>query len=286
MRNLPARLPSRDHRLTLGPLCLLLLLIVAFATACGPKSEPATGPVGEQVAQAIATGTETFDNSSFSELLAAGVRNGLVDYTYFTRHREQLDAYLESIAQANLASLQGSHLKALLINAYNAYTISSILDHLPIDSIRDIDGVWKTIPHTVGGLELTLDNIEHNILRPIFKDPRVHVAVNCASQSCAPLPNWAFDGDRVEEQLADWTRQFFANPKYLEVREDRLEVSRLLKWYGDDFTLTDAKPRADTLVDFIAERAPTAIQEFIESEGGTPDVEFKDYDWALNEAGQ
>ncbi len=261
-----------------------LLTVLLLLAACGPKSQPATGPVAEQVEQSIASGTASFDNSAFSALLSEGVDEGLVDYDFFEANRARLDTYLDSVANANLPSLDPSHLQAMLMNAYNAYTITSILDNMPVSSIKDIDGVWDTEPHLVGGLELTLDNIEHNILRPFFKDPRVHVAVNCASQSCAPLPNWAFNGDHLEEQLAEWTRRFFANPKYLSLNGNALEVSRLLNWYGDDFTAADAAPRADTLANFIAERAPQAIADFIKAADGEPKITFKNYDWSLNQS--
>ncbi len=260
------------------------LLTAVLITACGPKSTPATGPIADQVAQSIESGTQSFDNSDFSALLDAGVRDGLVDYAFFQDNRDKLDAYLRSVAAANLANLDPNHLQALLYNAYNAYTITSILDHWPVKSIRDIKGVWDTATHEVGGLDLTLDNIEHNILRPMFKDPRVHVAVNCASQSCAALPNWAFDGDQLEQQLDSWTRQFFATSKYLELDGDRLLVSKLLDWYGDDFTAPEARPRADTLAAFIAQYAPKAVADFIAEEEGEPEIAFKAYDWSLNQA--
>lgn len=261
-----------------------LAAILLLPLACAPASKPAEGPIGDQMQAAIETGTATFDHAEFSALLADGVVDGLVDYEHFADNRSTLDAYLAKVADANLASLRGDHLKALLINAYNAYTIASILDHPGITSIRDIDGVWDTRTHAFGGFDITLDTMEHNLLRPYFKDPRIHFAVNCASQSCAPLPPWAFDGDRLDQQLADWTRQTLATPKYLEVDGDRLLVTRLLSWYGDDFTQPDWSPRADTLAEFLAEWGPPEVAATVERAGGDPAIAFKEYDWALNEA--
>ena len=105
------------------------------------------------------------------------------------------------MAAADLSTLAPAHLKALLINAYNALTVRTILDHPQVQSIRDIDGAWETLRHRVGGFDLTLDGLEHNLLRPFFKDPRIHFAVNCASRSCAPLPGWAYSGTDLEQQL-------------------------------------------------------------------------------------
>jgi hypothetical protein len=126
------------------------------------------------------------------------------------------------------------------------------------------------------------------VLRPYFKDPRIHVAVNCASMSCAPLPPWAFSGEHLDHQLEDWTRRFFAAPKYLRLEDGKLSVSKLLEWYGGDFTAPDADPRADTLQGFIARYAPEDVRHFIEQhtarEGAPPPLAFLDYDWALNQA--
>lgn len=252
--------------------------------ACAPASRPAEGPIGDQVQSAIQSGGASFDHADFTSLLEQGVIDGLVDYEHFDENRAQLDAYLTRVAEADLASLSRDHLMALLINAYNAYTIASILDHPGITSIREIDGVWDTRTHALGGFDVTLDAMEHNLLRPFFKDPRIHFAVNCASQSCAPLPPWAFDGDRLEEQLAEWTRQTLADPKYLEVEDQRLLVTRLLSWYGDDFTQEGWSPRADTLAEFLADWGPAAVGELVETSEGDPAIAFKEYDWALNDA--
>ena len=262
------------------------LLAALFALACAPVSEPATGPVAEQVLAAIKEGSRGFDHSPWDSLLAAGTRDGLVDYELMRERRGELDAYLQRVAEADLSSLSGPHLMALLFNAYNAHTVTSILDHPGIASIQEIDGVWDKATHPVGGFDLTLDNIEHNLLRPFFKDPRIHIGVNCASMSCAPLPPWAFDGDRLEEQLDQWTRAFFTNPKYLQFdpATGRLAVSRLLDWYGDDFTSPESAPRADSLSQFIARYSTEEVRDHVEERSGDVKVEFLEYDWSLNQA--
>jgi hypothetical protein len=124
-----------------------------------------------------------------------------------------------------------------------------------VSSIREIDGVWTKTRHRVGGFDLTLDAIEHNLLRPTFKDPRIHFAVNCASNSCAPLPGWAFDGNRLEDLLEERTRSFLTDPKNVRVDGDSLVVSRYFQWYGDDFTKEGWEPRGETIGGFIARYA-------------------------------
>lgn len=261
---------------------LVLGLLASTAAACGaPPARPATGPVADDVLAAIERGTESFDHSDWGELLAGGTRDGLVDYTYFQRHQGELDAYLDRLAHADLAALAPRELEALLINAYNALTIRVILDHPHVSSIREIDGVWTRITHPVGGHELTLDEIEHNLLRPFFRDPRVHFVLNCASMSCPPLPPWAFMGEALEEQYEELTRAFLRNPENVRVEDGRLLLSRYFDWYGEDFILEDWDPRAPTIPAFVARYASPEVADFIR-ERGDPPVRFLEYDWSLN----
>ncbi len=278
--------PPRSRALGAGAGIALGVAGILFPAAlgCRPRAAPASGEIGAQVAQALAGGSATFDHSAFDALLRAGVRDGLVDYPWFAARRPALDTYLEAIGRAPIARLERAELMALLINAYNAYTIASILDHPGVASIRDRSGVWDPQAHRVGGFDLTLDKIEHQLLRPYFRDPRIHVAVNCAAVSCAPLPAFAFSGHALEVQLEELTRAFFSNPGYARLDGDRLRLSKLLEWYGDDFIHRDAAPRADSLALFVARYAPAETAERLRA-GGVR-VEFLDYDWALNHAGQ
>lgn len=262
--------------------------VLSALCSCAPAAAPAGGEIGDQVQQALDSGTESFEHAAWDQLLAEGTRNGLVDYGFMAAHREQLDAYLARIAQAPLYRLSRDHLMALLINAYNAYTVASILDHPGVRSIRDIDGVWSEIEHTVGGFAVTLDTIEHNLLRPYFRDPRVHVAVNCASMSCAPLPGWALDGDDLDQQLQALTAAFFSNTAYVRIEDDRLWVSKLLDWYGEDFVNPEFSPHATSVAQFVARFATPEVRAFIErnvqQHDGDPSLSFLDYDWSLNRA--
>ena len=254
--------------------------------ACGPGAEAVGGEVGDQVERAIASGTESFDHSDWQGLLDATVVDGFMDYAEMAERRGELDRYLERIGAADLGALTGDHLKALLINAYNAYTVVSILDHPGVESIREIDGVWKERRHRVGGFEVTLDEIEHGLLRPYFRDPRIHFVLNCAAWSCPPLPPFAFDGEegRLDGTLEVQTGLFFADPEYATMRGDKLWLSRILDWYGGDFTAPDAEPRAETLAGFVARYAPASLRDAIEEAGGDPPIEFFEYDWSLNDA--
>lgn len=266
-------------RLAVGLWFLSLFLFVA----CGaPASRPASGEIADQIRSSLDSGDGTFGHEIFDRLLAEGTRDGFVDYGYFQEHRHDLDDYLAEVADANLAALDPDHLMALLINAYNALTIRSILDHWPVDSIREIDGVWTEARHTVGGQELTLDAIEHNLLRPFFQDPRIHFAVNCASYSCAPLPPWAFTGEELEKQLEERTRAFLSDSKNVRVEGEALLVSKYFEWYGQDFTEDGWEPVAESLPAFIARYTRPEVRDFLDSQDGEPPLRYMDYDWSLN----
>jgi uncharacterized membrane protein YdjX (TVP38/TMEM64 family) len=279
----PRTRESERPRQAWARLCFALGLMIG-ASACGaPASDPATGLLAEEIQASLSGGSAGFDHSEWGRLLAGGTDRGLVDYSYMQRHREELDVYLARLADADLASLAPDELKALLINAYNALTVSTILDHAGVSSIREIDGVWTALTHRVGGHEVTLDNIEHNLLRPFFRDPRIHFAVNCASMSCAPLPDWAFQGDLLEEQLEERATSFLRDPLNVRVEADRLLVSSYFDWYGEDFTAEGWSPRANTIAEFIARYGNPEVSELVSGASGRVPLEFMDYDWSLNQ---
>src|SRR3989441_9513221 len=199
-------------------------------------------------------------------------------------HRADLESYVKTVAEARLARLAPGHLEALLINAYNAYTILSILDHPDVSSIREIPGVWTKVRHRVGGFDMTLDEIEHKILRPFFRDPRVHFALNCASRSCAPLPPWAYDGDRIDAQHEERARSFLSDPKNVRVEGSRLLVSKYFDWYGGDFTAPGWMKAAPSIAAFIAGYAAPDVKAFIDRQGGKPTIVFLEYDLSLDAA--
>ena len=259
----------------------VLAATLLWVGCSSPESRPAGGKVAVLINASLASGHETFDHSIWSSLLAEASRDGLIDYEAVASRRVELDAYLEAIANADLASLAPPELKALLINAYNAHALKSILLHPGVSSIKSISGVWKENRHSVGALELTLDEIEHNILRPYFKDPRIHFAVNCASRSCAPLPPWAYEGVKLEHQLEEASHRFLAAASNVRLEAGRLRVSRYFDWYGADFIAEDWHPRADSIAEFVALYAEAEIAEAVAVDPAIK-VSFLDYDWRLN----
>ncbi len=262
-----------------------LVTAAGIAAGCGaPPAERATGDIAQAMEASLAGGTERFDQAAWEALLSSGTKDGLVDYRFMQAHRAELDAYLARVAGSRLGSLTAGHLEALLINAYNACTVRSILEHPGVASIRDIPGVWTEKRHRVGGFDLTLDDIEHRLLRPFFRDPRLHFALNCASRSCAPLPSWAYDGDRIGEELDERTRTFLSSPANVKVEGTRLRVSKYFDWYGEDFTAAGWTKSAPSVAAFIAPYAAPDVKAFIDRQGGRPSLVFGEYDWSLNAA--
>lgn len=261
---------------------LLIAVLTAWSGCIVPRADPASGALGAAIERALTSGTATFDHSVWGGLLHEGTEGGLVDYKIMQSRRQELDAYVESVAQVQLDRLERNELKALLINAYNAFTVVAILNNSDVASIRDIEGVWTKLTWDVGGFPVTLDNIEHNLLRPFFKDPRIHFVVNCASHSCAPLPRWAYTGDRLDNQLEERSQAFLSDSRNVELDRGMLRISRYFDWYGDDFTSLDWEPRAESIPEFITRYTSAEIQAAIKDDPEIPFV-FTDYDWSLNQ---
>ena len=151
--------------------------------------------------------------------------------------------------------------------------------HYPgIKSIKDIGGVfsspWKQKIARLGGRRLSLDNLEHDILRPKFKDPRIHFALNCASRGCPPLLGRPYRGQNLNATLDDVTRDFINDPKRTVVREDKLYLSKIMDWFGGDFK--------NDQVGFVLRYARQGLRDDLLKAGGELEIEYLDYDWSLN----
>jgi len=240
--------------------------------------------------RAIAEGTERFDHRSWDELLSRHAVDGgrRFDYAGLKKEEDRFRSYLVVLASADLGKLSAAELEALFINAYNAYTVRTILDHVSedgayrIESILDVENVFTREEHVVGGFRLSLDNIEHNILRPLFRDPRLHFAVNCASISCPPIPVRAFTGEGIDRELEAAAGRVLARSDYVSVEGDFLVLSKILEWYGADFTNPDNRGAEATVPAFVRKYATEEVRRFIEERGSSVPVRFLDYDWRLN----
>ena len=212
------------------------------------------------------------DHSQWDVLLKKHVgKDGLVDYKGFLNDKEELEVYLEHLAQNppdNSGKVQ--ELLAYYINLYNAHTINLILENYPVNSIKDLNGPWTTSFVLVGNEKLTLGGIENSILRKM-DEPRIHFAINCASFSCPDLLDEAFQASIIEEQLERVTNSFINGPKN-EIKEDHVNLSKIFKWYKKDFKVNGQKD----LIGYINQYSTIKVD---------PDakVAFKEYNWDLNE---
>lgn len=197
--------------------------------------------------------------------------------------RRALAAYIDRLAKTSVRALSRPEQKALWINFYNALTVQVVLQHYPVRSILDIDtspglladGPWDEKLVTIEGERLSLNDIEHRILRPIFGDNRIHFAVNCASVGCPNLLKQVYSGDNVEDVLGQAARAYVNDRRGARVDGERLTVSKIFEWYADDFGGSEA-----TVVAFIEMFAEPILRTAIAGRKGTAKTA---YDWALND---
>jgi hypothetical protein len=222
---------------------------------------------------------QTLDHAAFNTLLNKYVKNGRVDYKGFQREAAALDQYLKTLEKTDTKRLPPKEQFAFYVNAYNAWTIKLVLSEYPgIKSIKDLGGFfttpWKKKICRIDGSLLTLDDIEHTILRPRFKDPRIHFVVNCASKSCPPLRSEAFLASMLDHQLDDSARTFINSSKYNYLKGQTLYVSKIFKWYASDFE--------NDVVGFFLKYAQGSLKDALKLNRNTIEVEYLDYDWSLN----
>jgi len=229
--------------------------------------------------QAFASNDRVADNSLYGELLAKYVKDGKVNYAGFKAEEDKLDRYLKILENVNSESLSRNEQFAFYANAYNAWTIKLILSGYPgVKSIKDLGSLfkspWKKKIVRIDGKVTTLDHVEHEILRPRYKDPRVHFAINCAAKSCPPLRPEPFSGNILDRQLDDSTRSFINNPKSYRLEGNELYVSRIFKWFSEDFD-NDA-------LGFFNKYATGDLRKELEAKSGEINVQYLEYDWSLN----
>jgi hypothetical protein len=262
-----------------GPRRLAAAQPPAKDTPAGPVAEPQPSPAA---AASAAPGASTVvDHGPFDALLAEFVRGGRVDYAGLQGKARDLDAYLQALAGVRKDALGRDERLALYINAYNAATLRLILDHPGIRSIMDIpeERRWKEARWTVAGERLSLDDIEHAILRKQFNEPRLHFAIVCASKGCPPLRSEAYAGQRVGEQLEDQARRVHQDPYYLRWDEAgrTLHLTRLYEWFKEDFA-----PGERSLTEAVAPWCAPAVAESLRSDPAGVRIQFLEWDWSLN----
>ncbi len=232
---------------------------------------------------------QTIDHGSWDTLLKSYLRlddGGIARFAYgrvAATDKGLLTGYLASLAAAPVSGLNRNEQRAFWINLYNALTVKVILDHYPVQSIRDIDispgffadGPWGRKLLSIEAEAVSLDDIEHRILRPLWKDPRLHYAVNCASVGCPNLQAEAFTAANSERLLAKAAREYVNHPRGATVIGGRLIVSSIYDWFRDDF--------GGTGEGVIAHLRAHADGDLKTKLAGVGSIEEDRYDWTLNE---
>ena len=227
----------------------------------------------------FALSSDRIDHGLYGELLQKYVTDGVVDYQGFKKEEAKLDRYLSVLEKVEPKALSPKEQFAFYINAYNSWTIKLILSAYPsINSIKDLGSLfrspWKKKIARINGEVLTLDNIEHDILRSRFKDPRIHFAVNCASKSCPPLRSEPFRGGDLDQQLTEMTERFINDSQRNRLEGKTLYVNSIFKWYSEDFN--------NDIIGFFIQYAKGDLKEKLIRNLREIKIEYLDYDWSLN----
>jgi hypothetical protein len=244
--------------------CLLLALGIGRSVAHGAPFDPT--------------------HARWGRLLSQFVRDGAVDYIALVASPAELKGYLHdlgSLSEADFNALPREAQIAFLLNLYNAATLKLIVDHYPVSSIRRVggwfDSPWDLDVVTVFGRAVTLNTLEHQMLRPRYHEPRIHFAVVCAARGCPPLRSEPYVADRLDEQLSDQARRFLAQPdkNRFDAGTRILTLSPIFKWYAGDFP-----SGSRGLTGFLAPFLPKETASELRS--GKVKIEYSPYDWNLN----
>lgn len=269
-------------RLLIIPLLMIMLTWSVMASAA-PKAE-----LWERWSAHDPASTAIVDHTSWDDWLSRYVIEGSdginrVDYGGVSEpDRAMLDAYVGQLEAANVSGLTRAEQKAYWINFYNAGTVQVILDHWPTKSIRDIDispgffadGPWGKKLFSVEGEALSLDDVEHRILRPIWQDPRIHYGVNCASIGCPNLATKAFTKDNTDTLLDEGAWAYVNHPRGASIAGGKLNVSSIYEWFKDDFGGND-----EGVIAHLIEYAEPVMKAEL---ADITRISNDEYDWTIN----
>jgi hypothetical protein len=260
--------------------------VVALALAAGSITALALAvpglPPGAAPSYPVAATAALVDHGAYDRLLKKYVSaQGLVNYKGFKAEEKEFNQYLALLSKnPPAADWSKPEQMAYWINAYNAYTIRLILDHYPVQSIKDIGSKikipfvttpWAAKFFSVGGSKMSLDNIEHGILRKKYNDPRIHFTLVCASISCPRLRNEAYTAAQLDRQLEDQGHDFLNNPSKNNISKGRAQLSKYFDWYKGDWN-----NNGQSVVKWVNRYAATKIDD-------KTAISYLDYNWNLNQ---
>jgi hypothetical protein len=240
--------------------------------------------------QSVESVSMSIDHLSWQHFLSAHVTTddtGMNRVSYggvSDKDRVGLDEYIQRLSGIQITGYPRNEQLAYWINLYNALTVRVILEHYPVQSIKRIDispgwfssGPWGKKLISIEGRTLSLDDIEHRILRPIWKDPRIHYAVNCASVGCPDLSREAYNAANIDEQLTAAARRYVNHPRGVSVENNQVRISSIYRWFEDDFGGSEA-----AVLDHLRGYASVDLLEKLNNVSG---IFGYQYDWALNDS--
>lgn len=267
----------RAFSLTSGLVATFGLLFSSSAALAGPKDFHKVDSTSETVV----------DHSAWNDILTTYISrtdDNRTEFSYSTvtdADKTRLNDYIATLSSKDPTTLSRDEAFAYWANLYNAVTVDVILDNYPVKSIMRITsglrpGPWKRKLLTVNGDKLTLDNVEHDILRGYFKDNRVHYAVNCASYGCPNLAGKAFTSENLEEMLEAGARDYVNHPRGVTVSDGKVTASSIYKWFVADFDNNQAG--------VLKHMRKYAEPELLEQLSGVTKINKYDYSWDLNDA--
>ena len=273
-----------------APIAAFVVFALAALLSGGARAAP-KADLWERWAAHDPASTAVIDHAPWSRFLARYLRpdpDGInrVDYAGVTvADRDRLGSYIGALAETRATALSRTEQLAYWINLYNALTVRLVLDHFPVASIRDISGdgglfasgPWVRKLVTVEGEALSLDDIEHRILRSIWRDPRVHYAVNCAAIGCPDLLPVAFTAANSGDLLNRGAVAYVNHPRGAAVEDGRLTVSSLYDWFREDFGGSD-----EAVIKHLRRYAQPGLRKALE---GVTRIARHRYDWRLNADG-
>ena len=270
---------------SIGQTLLIAMIGVVFAHQLQAAAPPELIPMWNASNEA---NTEDIDHSSWDELVKKHLddqhESGISRFDYAglkasPQDLDRLKTYMLTLTALDPRDYARDIQMAYWINLYNALTVWVVTNDYPVESIKDIKsgmftfGPWERELITVAGESLTLDNIEHNVLRPIWKDPRIHYAVNCASLGCPNLSIDAYRADNLEALLEKGARDYINHDRGAQILDDELQVSSIYEWFQVDF--------GDSVEGVFAHLRSYANPELAEALSNLDEFDH-DYDWKLN----
>ena len=286
----PDRFSPGRRAVVIGALALPLMGFRSFQSLFAPDAELWPRWEAHDPQSSMAVDWAAWDTWLASHVIAGPDGITRIDYGAVTaEERTRLDRIIDALAAVPVSGLNRDAQMAYWLNLYNAVTVKLILDHYPVESIRDIKlggglfggGPWDASLVEVEGQPLTLNEIEHRILRPIWQDPRIHYGVNCASIGCPNLWPTAWMPETLDAELDAAARAFVRHPRGVEITrrggEVRVTVSSIYDWFVEDFGGTER----GVLAHLQRHATPETAAQLAELRS----IDGSAYDWSLNDAG-